>query len=159
MKAPQISLRPIAISLWLRLIISLIFIPLLCISCSKKPNRAESNPDLIEIDLQSVPSGGSLKLSDIAKEVIYIPLETKTESYLNQINEIVFTDSCILIEHWGQIKIFSSDGKFIRELYRVGKGPRECYARSFTISDQKRTILVYNNFAHKINEYRLIREN
>ncbi|MEA1876381.1 MAG: 6-bladed beta-propeller [Bacteroidota bacterium] len=87
------------------------------------------------------------KLSDFADSVSYIELESTTESYLGEISDIKFTNDRILVfdQKLQKVLLFTSNGKFLKQIGKKGKGPGE-YPRAFTvgISQQDNSIFVYS---------------
>lgn len=131
-----------------------IFIFLTFISCKGEVNESETKNTIKVFDLDDLnPTVDKLKLSDIAESIEYIPLETCDDCLLGNINGIKFTDEYVFIMGVGDIFQFDHHGKFIRRLFRVGKGPGECYARDFAIDVVNSQIYVYDNFKFKYNIY------
>ena len=50
----------------------------------------------------------------------------------------------------GVILQFSSNGKFIRQINKVGQGPGEIHVRCSTIDEDKQLIYTYNHYTHDI---------
>ena len=67
-----------------------------------------------------------IKLSDIADEVQYIPLETNSECILSKGYTIVPTkDYFFIADGEKPLFVFDREGKFVRKIGKVGKGPGE----------------------------------
>lgn len=95
-----------------------------------------------------------LKLSEIADSVEYIPLDKSV--MLKGINKLVVNDSNIYIRDVAYTYIFDSNGKFIKSLYEVGRGPEEAYGTDFIVDGNKniyvgkrwtKNLLVYSSTA------------
>ncbi len=68
-----------------------------------------------------------LPLSDIIKTCEVIPLETTPASLFESIYHVGISENYIAIHSRGRypIKLFSRDGKFIRDIGKIGRGPGE----------------------------------
>ena len=64
-------------------------------------------------------------LSEFATNITYIPLETKSESLISNIRQILFSDDYIFVSQFRSLHQFTRDGKFIRQIGAVGRGPEE----------------------------------
>jgi len=94
------------------------------------------SPEMTKIHTINIPEAldniGPINLSEIAKSIKYIPLETKEESFIGSNPQILYDDNYIVVaDHTGIIKVFDNDGKFIRSINRIGRGPEE-YTPSFS---------------------------
>jgi len=85
------------------------------ISCKGEVNESETKNTIKVFDLDDLnPTVDKLKLSDIAESIEYIPLETRDDCLLGNINGIKFTDEYVFIMGVGDIFQFDHHGKFIR---------------------------------------------
>jgi hypothetical protein len=77
----------------------------------------------------------AVKLSDIVKNIHYIKLETTPESVLGQNNcEITPIDNFLFITQKDRaLMLFDKQGKYIRTIGRIGRGPDE-YSTNYSIS-------------------------
>lgn len=75
-----------------------------------------------------------MPVSLIAKELEYVPLETKKNCVLKKVKELVFTDSFIFVSDFNKLLQFNRKGRFIRQIGKNGKGPGEyIYVMSFCV--------------------------
>ena len=123
------------------LIISLL---LLIYSCSNSKSKYENDPHItnISIDVSAIPE---VNLADIFKKIDLIPLETKKESLIGNVDQLIYVkDSCYIIRDGDRnVLTFDKDGKFIANSVSVrGNGPGE-YA--FVLS------AIYNPFTKMID--------
>lgn len=116
--------KKVYLSVLLLLILSLTFH-----ACKQKfrEQSSDSNENSflhIKVNLGQSTAEEAL-LSDIAKEVNYVTLSPTMG--LGRIHNALFTDSLIFIEHNGsaQIACFNRNGKFLRNIGKIGKGPNE----------------------------------
>jgi hypothetical protein len=106
---------------------TLIAIILLVSSCL---GRRDGKTTEIEVDLSvNIDNAETreLNLSELATDFKMVMLETKEGALLNNPSEFALNDEYILIVDWEQIpaKIFTSEGKFIRDIGNIGVGPDE----------------------------------
>lgn len=79
---------------------------------------------------EGVNNKQEIKLSEIASEVKYIPLETTAESLLDKdILDVTFAGDYLFVCDWVNLYQFTPEGKFIRKIAKQGEGPGE-YAKS-----------------------------
>jgi hypothetical protein len=83
-----------------------------------------------QIGVISIPDGidniGLINLSEVAKSIKYIPLETKEESLIGEISNILYDkDHIYVVDRSGTIKIFDNEGRYLRSINRLGRGPEE----------------------------------
>lgn len=85
------------------------------------------NSKAINIDVVKAIGGEKMEyLSTYAKDILYIPLETKKESLIKEIKKIVVEKNKIFILSDGKsILIFDIKGNFIGKVNRNGRGPQE----------------------------------
>ena len=89
----------------------------------------------------------TVSLSDIGKEISYIPLELNSNSAFRKIRRIIITDSSIFINDINKMLQFDISGSFICQIGRQGKGPGEyIYAMDFFVTDTLRCIDVGSRF-------------
>ena len=96
-----------------------------------------------------------IRTSNLFKSVRPIILETKSESLIANVSEIlVFDEKMFIFDNRGKsLLVFDMDGKFIRRIGGIGKGPGEYTLISdFTIDPEKREIYVLVN-AGRIHKY------
>ncbi|MDD2426411.1 MAG: 6-bladed beta-propeller [Bacteroidales bacterium] len=104
---------------------SLVVLIVLClISCSQENNEN----DLRIIDLAGgLGKGRIMKLSEIASDIQYIPLETAKEMLIGKNTGENYYENGIFYINSGHISfgIFDKTGKYIRTFNRLGRGPQE----------------------------------
>ena len=90
-------------------------------------------------------------LSSIGEELVYVPLETRPDLVLGQVQplSVEVYDSLIFINDTKQLYLFDINGKFIRKIGRIGRGPGEYLLPYFTVDNDNR--LVYVGGSDKIN--------
>lgn len=104
----------------------ILIITILSVNCSSDKN---ANKDSIyATQVLHFPESGedTLKASFFADTVIYIPLETTKESFIQYIDQLWMNDSVILINNSSiGLLMFQQNGKFIRQIGKQGRGPEE----------------------------------
>lgn len=67
-----------------------------------------------------------IKLSEVASEIKYIPLETTAESLLGQeILDVTLAGGYLFVSDYKKLFQFTPEGKFVRQIGKVGQGPGE----------------------------------
>lgn len=96
-------------------------------------------------------------LSDIANDIVYIPLETTKESIVANIRNIIFTSEYILVEDdFEKLLLFNKDGKFLRRIGQKGNGPDEYLsANNIRISSSNEELYVFDGNRLKIMVFNL----
>ncbi|MDR2036908.1 MAG: 6-bladed beta-propeller [Bacteroidales bacterium] len=98
------------------------------------------------------PSGynKNLKLSEIASKIDYIPLETNAKALLSDHASSTLSKDFIFTVQGGALLQFQRNGKFLRQINLIGKGPAECYVRHYTFDEKNQVIYIYNHYVHNI---------
>ena len=91
-----------------------------------------------------------LKLSDIAKQVTYIPLETNDNCLIGNIFRVTLAKEFIFVDNSGVILQFSSKGKFIRQLTKNGQGPGEGSVANIALDEENRLIYCQISYTYDI---------
>lgn len=125
----------------------------LLLSCSSK--KENNSIDLRVIDVAgSIGGGRVINLSEIASEILYVPLETTPESLVGGFSNENHYENGLLYYFMGDksIKIFDKNGKYLKVLDRKGRGPQEYeYLGDFSIDYETGNLLVQTS--RKIVEY------
>lgn len=127
-----------------------LFILLIIVFCScgrKSTNETGNTGSVISIDLLSEPGLTVKKLSEIAENVQYIPLQTTAGSLMDRIiRKIVYRDNRIYISSGQEIMCFGVDGKFLFKIEKSGRGPEEyTYLLDFDISSDNRFLTLLSS--------------
>jgi hypothetical protein len=64
-------------------------------------------------------------LSHFASSIRYVALETKVNNFLSYIKDYMEADKYLIISNLKQLMLFDMDGKFIRQIGTIGRGPGE----------------------------------
>jgi len=95
------------------------------LSCSQSEQKEVKNKKIIDV-ASSVGGGRITDISEVAKEIRYIPLETSKTSLVGGIVRVLYENGKVYIrDKTDSIKIFDNDGKFLRNFGRRGRGPQE----------------------------------
>jgi len=88
--------------------------------------RSAKETGLISLNLETMAANEvTVGLSDIAKEVRYIQLETLPDILLNPARIMYRNGNIIILNREGTVHLFNADGKFIRQIGNKGHGPGE----------------------------------
>lgn len=113
-----------------------------------------TSPYIVNIE-QNINNSKKLVISLLSNEVYYIPLETKSSCLLKNIRKIEILDSMIFISDFRGLYKFDMNGKFIKQIGQVGKGPGEyIHVMGFCIDPYRRMINV-RDFIPKIKTFDL----
>ncbi len=87
-----------------------------------------------------------LKLSDLATEISYLPLELTPKSLLSGINIILPAGNLLIVAtRDNKLKVFDQKGKYINDIGNIGKGPGEYGAINTVFWDENaQEVIVYN---------------
>ena len=110
--------------------------------------ETEAQKSIPEFELgKNLGQTTELKLSDLATEISYIPLELTTKSLLAGINIILPAGNLLVVAtRDNKIKVFDQKGKYINDIGNIGKGPGEFGAINTVFWDDKANeIIVYNS--------------
>jgi len=101
----------------------LLLIVLFSTSCSEQQN--EKSLKIIDV-AGSVGGGRITDISEVVKEIRYIPLETSEKSLVSDRPRVIYENGKIFInDRTDSIKIYDNGGKFLRNFGRRGRGPQE----------------------------------
>ena len=137
----------------------LVFILIIFCYCGSRRSKDSSNSDsVIRIDLLSEPKSTITKLSEIAANVEYIPLQTTKNSLLGEFAvKIVSVDNKIYIKNsglGGDIMCFDLEGKFLFKLQNLGRGPEEYTSvTDFDVSSDNKKLTVLSGVDRKLLVY------
>lgn len=127
---------------------------------SKTENLVELDKSTLDlkyymVDLSEILNTKELvRLSKIAEDINYIPLETNPDSYLGIINKIIVTKSGIFISDSRRLLKFSLDGDFIGIIGGIGRGPGEYTSvADFGIDEKNSIIYISDPNKHGILKY------
>ena len=139
-------------------ILAFILIIIFC-SCGRESSYKTANSDsVISIDLLKEAKSTITKLSEIAANVEYIPLQTTKNSLLGEFAvKILSVNNKIYIKNsglGGDIMCFEIGGKFLFKLQNQGRGPEEyTFITDFDVSSDNKTLTVLSSVDRKILFY------
>lgn len=92
----------------------------------------------------------TIKLSEVAEDIKYIPLQTDSNCLLARKPEYHFTEQYIFVENRDHVLVFDYTGKFIRKIGTPGKGPNEIdLIRMAVVNEKDKIITVQTNWSRK----------
>lgn len=122
-------------------IVLCIFILALLFSCIE--NKEEPKDNAVIPVAEAVGTGEILNLSDYAKSVVYIPLETNDSVLISEIDQVAYEDHKIIILTNEECLILDEKGRHQCRLGHKGMGPNEFAAiSSFDILPNKQQIFL-----------------
>ncbi|MCG6189344.1 6-bladed beta-propeller [Maribellus maritimus] len=83
--------------------------------------------EVVDCNISEVTDTIDLPLSEIISECEIIPLETNEKSLFESVYHVSISENYIAIHSRGSfpIKLFTREGKFIRDIGKIGRGPGE----------------------------------
>lgn len=114
-----------------------------------------SYPPKSEINSIEIPKAidADLHLSDIAKSVNLVQMETKNGSFLSSILDVkLYNGNLHILDRSGRVFIFDSKGNFIDKLGVRGEGPGE-YSSAYSIGIDQELGLIYIGGVRKLLVY------
>jgi len=97
-----------------------------------------------------------VRLSEFASDVKIIQFENTPKSLLGNVSDIQLTNNYIFVRHSGNklITQYSRDGKYIRHIGKLGRGPKEyALSRIFSLDEKNERIYIHTNWTRKILVY------
>ncbi|HBZ26087.1 MAG TPA: hypothetical protein DEO54_07590 [Rikenellaceae bacterium] len=118
-------------------------------SCSSDSKDGDSARKVIDIE-SSINTIQIKKLSEVAKGIEYIPLETNDSALINNISKIAVENNKIYIsDNSDKLFVFDRKGKHLRTLNRKGRGPGEYLnLRYFDVDNESDNILILGYNGH-----------
>lgn len=96
----------------------------------------------------SIEHKTELKISDIASEIVYIPLETTENNLIRQIIKLYCSEDYIYVGDENGLYQFTESGKFIRQIGSLGRGPGEHSSiMDFRVNEKANVIIVQGQFS------------
>ncbi|MBN1184630.1 MAG: 6-bladed beta-propeller, partial [Bacteroidales bacterium] len=120
-----------------------------CKSAKKKASDGDADK-VYTFNIDQTKEYIDLKLTDLADKFKLIPLETTDESLLGR-SEFYVGDQYILAYTTKGVYKFSPEGKFIKKIINVGKGPQEVSTFSPQYFIAENNLLYINDFQHNDN--------
>jgi hypothetical protein len=134
--------------------ISFVLILFLILSCRNLVENSVKD-GMFRIDIDNCNVLVDLKLSDLFDSCSLVQLETTKECLVDQyISNLFISDKYIIINDRNGVYKFSSDGKFIRKIINVGRGPQEISNSINCYYDERNNLLYFdegglrNNFIY-----------
>ncbi len=116
----------------------------------KKPQAA----GILSIHINPVDAiKDQINLSHIADKIEYIPLQTTDSSVIGSFPDFNVAGDMIFIREQNCILAFTKEGQFIGNLFTVGNGPEESFARSFAVDEEGRKVYAYDIHTREGNIY------
>lgn len=133
---------------------NIIFLFLSC-NLERKPTQ---NEPLIDFKIRQIIDQNSKDffLSDLGKSIKYLPLESPPELLLSFINKLQIWQDNIFVSDREGVYQFDSNGKFVREIGSIGRGPGEHTGRvRFSINPYREEVYIYSFPTKLINVYQI----
>ena len=113
---------------------------LLLSTCTSKNNPAisesvEDGYTFRQIFYEQISDSLDLKLSDLATDWRFIPLETSEDCMIKQAEFYVYDKFIIANLPFDKILLFDSQGKFIQKITQYGKGPQEIARATLSVDE------------------------
>ena len=144
--------RSCTMSRYLLLVFCIIIIA--CHSGAQKGNDTGEGNEVVQtkyLDFRkNVKLVNEFNISELAARLEYIPLNKSNDALLSKILRLDVNDLFILINDGvGRTYMFNPQGQFIKQLYNLGRGPKEAYGTHFIV-DKNNNIYVGKKWSHKL---------
>ncbi len=123
------------------------------IACNRSDIKS-TDKNVINVSIDQCKDNIDLKLSDLINECQLIPLGTTDESVLNQNLTIISLANYIIVGDLSGIYKFTHEGKFIKKLLNVGRGPSEI-PQSYTFFVNEKNNQIILNIRYHDDELRV----
>jgi hypothetical protein len=132
--------------------LSILFAITLLIACQNKAPKKQTKKNVkpkieypITIDFENnFDKFKEVKLSEIADSIEYIKLENQLKCFIKRPFDIHISDEYIFVAQYNSMLQFDRAGKFIRQIGKQGRGPKE-YAHVYDARIDHTNKLVYIN--------------
>lgn len=132
-------------------------------SCTNKTKKLEKNTEIVKTEIQypvtidfanNFTNYKEIKLSEVADSVEFVKLEMSPNCLIRRPNSVHVTDSFIFVAQYRSMLQFNRKGKFIRQIGKMGRGPKE-YAHIYhaCIDRDKERVYVNAGESRKIQIY------
>jgi hypothetical protein len=141
-----------------RILIFIISLSSLLFSCNNEKKKQSEESEINKKNLINLKIKGDihnlLQIDSIFNDITTIPLETKEECLIKEIVKVLFHGNKMFLQDEAQkLLVFDTNGKFLKEIGKKGKGPGEFLElRDFDIDKDgniyildRKQILKYNN--------------
>ncbi len=126
----------------------------LLFACATDKSENSKGVRIIPVE-DNIGNFADILLSDLAKNIHYIPLETSSDCILSgDLSLRACGGNFILLDRGKKFMVFDREGKFVRSVGRTGKGPGEFLsARQFSVDREKCQIDICSIFDKKMISY------
>ncbi len=128
-----------------------------CVHENSKPKKASEDNELIVLDIDSYPDNNKLNYSNFFSSRKIVPLETNSDCYIGQIDQIYVANDMIFVldsYYSKSVFVFTTNGEFIRKIGNLGRGPGEFKAPSvFKVNEQNKEIYIFDRNYQVIHKY------
>jgi hypothetical protein len=110
----------------MKILYLVILISLLLMSCKNKATDSELKEPITSINVdQHIEDTLYIEAGDFFLDLSLVRLETNSSIMLGNIYDLVRSDDYFILSPERGSYLFTKDGRFLRELYRRGRGPEE----------------------------------
>ena len=118
-----------------------------CGSCGPKEPETADLPYMIDIG-NNISNIKQVPLSGVGQRLEYVSLETTPESLLERVRVIEMTESLIFVSDYNKLVEFDKEGRYIRTIGSMGRGPGEYLdLNDFCLDETKGIIYILANEA------------
>lgn len=129
-----------------KLIVAVLAFFLVLIGC-KRSDVKSTDENVFNVSFEQCKDNIDIKLSDLINECQLIPLETTDESVLNQNLTIISLANYLIVGDISGIYKFTNEGKFIKKLLNVGRGPSDIpQSYTFLVNEKNNQIILNGRY-------------
>lgn len=136
----------------------ILFVAFCCFFCTTHDNKSKLEK-IEEIDLSRAYNNEKEEyLSSIADSIIYIPLQTDSNSILGPVRKpwenVKFSADRIFISDGNQLIVYDFLGKFLNKIGRKGNGPQEFFRiDNFALFEKEKQVLIHDMMKRELLVY------
>ena len=118
-------------------------------SCNNQKDRNQDDA-VFNVSFDNYKSTIDLKLSDLIDGYKFVKLETTPESLIGINPRIILAKDKIIVIDMNGIYKFSADGKFVRKIIKLGRGPDEISSViNYSYYGKRNQLLIEDNIRNK----------
>lgn len=100
----------------------LLFVVIVCSLCKCKPDNNVQDSYVLSVDIEKAGKQSVPAYKDMVESMEYIPLETAENTLVGDVRQLIVSKEKYFISDDNAVKCFSSDGEYLFDVGRKGRG-------------------------------------